>query len=73
MCEGTPEVVSVASRNTLYLSHDAARTFDKVAVFKDEQVRQVFFDTYQSDALYDLIAEARKAIIEVENGLNASE
>ena len=31
------------------------------------------FDTYQSDAFYDLIAEARKAVIEVENGLKASE
>jgi hypothetical protein len=27
------------------------------------------FDTFQSDAFYDLIAEARKAIDEVENGL----
>jgi hypothetical protein len=27
------------------------------------------FDTYQSDAFYDLIAEARKAIAEVENEL----
>ncbi len=25
------------------------------------------FDTYQSDAFYDLIAEARKAVSEVEN------
>ncbi len=25
------------------------------------------FDTYQSDAFYDLIAEARKALSEVEN------
>ena len=31
------------------------------------------FDTYQSDTFYDLIADARKAINEVENGLNASE
>jgi len=31
------------------------------------------FDTFQSDAFYDLIAEARKAINEVENGLKASE
>ncbi len=31
------------------------------------------FDTYQSDAFYDLIAEARKAISEVENELKASE
>jgi hypothetical protein len=31
------------------------------------------FDTYQSDAFYDLIAEAREAIDEVENGLKASE
>jgi hypothetical protein len=27
------------------------------------------FDTYQSDAFYDLIAEARKAIAKVENEL----
>jgi hypothetical protein len=31
------------------------------------------FDTYQSDAFYDLIAEARKALIEVEKGMNAFE
>jgi len=31
------------------------------------------FDTFQSDAFYDLIAEARKAINEVANGLKASE
>jgi hypothetical protein len=31
------------------------------------------FDTYQSDAFYDLIAEARRAIIEIENGLESSE
>jgi cell division septum initiation protein DivIVA len=31
------------------------------------------FDTYQSDAFYDLIAEARKAITEVEKELKASE
>ena len=31
------------------------------------------FDTYQSDAFYDLIGEARKAITEVEKGLKASE
>jgi cell division septum initiation protein DivIVA len=31
------------------------------------------FDTYQSDAFYDLIAEARKAITEVEKDLKASE
>ena len=31
------------------------------------------FDTYQSDAFYDLIAEARKAIEEVEGELKASE
>lgn len=31
------------------------------------------FDTYQSDAFYDLIAEARKAVNEVENELKASE
>ena len=29
------------------------------------------FDTYQSDIFYDLIAEARKAIIDIENGLKA--
>jgi hypothetical protein len=31
------------------------------------------FDTYQSDAFYDLIAATRKAIEEAENGLKASE
>jgi hypothetical protein len=31
------------------------------------------FDTYLSDAFYDLIAEARKAIAEVENEQKASE
>jgi hypothetical protein len=31
------------------------------------------FDTYQSDAFYDLIAEAREAVNEVENGFKAAE
>ena len=31
------------------------------------------FDTYQSDAFYDLVAEARKAIAEVEKELKTSE
>jgi hypothetical protein len=31
------------------------------------------FDTYQSDTFYDLIADARKALEGVENGLKASE
>jgi len=31
------------------------------------------FDTYQSDAFYDLIAEARRALTEVENGMKPSE
>jgi hypothetical protein len=31
------------------------------------------FDTYQSDTFYDLIAEARKAVAEVEQGLKPSE
>ena len=31
------------------------------------------FDTYQSDAFYDLIAEARKAVSEIENGPKGSE
>ena len=31
------------------------------------------FDTYQSDTFYDLIANARKALEGVENGLIASE
>jgi hypothetical protein len=30
------------------------------------------FDTYQSDDFYDLIAEARKALTEFENGMKAS-
>jgi hypothetical protein len=30
------------------------------------------FDTYQSDAFYDLIGEARKAVSEVENTLEKS-
>ncbi|UCE82709.1 MAG: hypothetical protein JSV47_13590 [Deltaproteobacteria bacterium] len=31
------------------------------------------FDTYQSDTFYDLIADARKAVDEVEDGSKASE
>ena len=31
------------------------------------------FDTFQSDTFYDLIAEARRALTEVERGLKASE
>ena len=29
-------------------------------------------DTYQSDAFYDLIQNAKRAVVEVENGLKAS-
>ena len=31
------------------------------------------FDTYQSDVFYDLIAEARKAVTEVEREMKVSE
>ena len=60
---------------TLFEAAKALLTYiDKEHVFdKAADMGCGGFDTYQSDALYDLIAEARKAIIEVENGLKASD
>ena len=47
---------------------DKEHVFDKTASMGCGGI-----DTYQSDTFYDLIAEARKAINEVENGLKTSE
>jgi hypothetical protein len=47
---------------------DKEHVFDKTASMGCGGI-----DTYQSDDFYDLVADARKAINEVENGLKASE
>jgi len=47
-----PEVICVASSNSLYKSRDGGREFEKVAVFKDEEVQHIFFDSYLVDTVY---------------------
>ena len=47
---------------------DKEHVFDKTASMGCGGI-----DTFQSDTFYELIAEARRAIDEVENGLNSSE
>ena len=47
----------VASKNCLYQSHNGGSSFEKVAVFKDEEIRHVFYDRYLAGILY--VATAR--------------
>jgi hypothetical protein len=47
---------------------DKEHVFDKTASMGCGGI-----DTFQSDTFYELIAEARRAIDEVENGLKSSE
>ncbi len=46
------EVICVASKNSLYKSQDGVRIFKKIAVFKDEEIQHIFFDSVVADALY---------------------
>ena len=58
----------------LEAAKDLVNYIDKEHVFdKAADMGCGGFDTYQSDSFYDVIAEARKAIDEVEKGLEASE
>lgn len=47
-----PSLFYAASKNSLYVSRDSGRTFKKVAVFKDEEVKHILFDPYLADTLY---------------------
>ena len=47
-----PEVIFVASKNSLYRSREGSYDFKKIAVFKDEEVEHIFFDSSLSDILY---------------------
>jgi len=47
-----PSLVWVASRNSLYRSQDRGKTFKKVSVFKDEEVKHIFFDPKLASTLY---------------------
>ncbi|MDD5430119.1 MAG: hypothetical protein PHE97_05320 [Candidatus Omnitrophica bacterium] len=47
-----PEVICVASRNSLYKSTNAAESFEKIAVFKDENIQHIFFDCHLAGVLY---------------------
>jgi len=46
------EAIYVASDNSLYKSQDGGREFEKVAVFKDEEVQHIFFDSHLVDTIY---------------------
>jgi hypothetical protein len=46
------KILSVASKNAIYKSKDNGNTFEKIAVFKDEEIRQIFYDSYLADKLY---------------------
>ena len=41
-----------ASKNSLFKSKDNAESFQKIAVFKDEEIQHIFFDSYLSDVLF---------------------
>ena len=47
-----PKVICVASNNSLYKSQDGGQEFEKVAVFKDEEVQHIFFDYSLADIVY---------------------
>jgi len=47
-----PDWICVASKNSLYESHDGGKNFQKTAVFKDEEVQHLFFDPYLADRFY---------------------
>jgi len=44
--------ICVASDNSLYKSQDGGREFKRVAVFKDEEVKHIFFDSFLADTVY---------------------
>ncbi len=46
------KVICVASKNSLYKSQDAGQKFEKVAVFKDEDVQHIFFDSSLAETVY---------------------
>jgi len=66
MGEGQLKLLETAKALVNYI--DKEHVFDKAA-----DMGCGGFDTYQSDTFYDLIADARKAVEEVENGLDGSE
>ena len=45
-------VMCVASKNSLYESRDGGKDFKKLAVFKDEEIRHIFFDPHLFDVFY---------------------
>lgn len=45
-------LIYVGSDNSLYESRDSGETFQKVAVFKDEEIRHMFFDRQLAGSLY---------------------
>ena len=47
-----PKAICVASNNSLYKSQDGGQEFEKVAVFKDEEVQHIFFDSSLADTIY---------------------
>lgn len=44
--------ICVTSDNSLYKSQDGGREFKKIAVFKDEEVKHIFFDSFLADTIY---------------------
>ena len=47
-----PSLIYVASKNSLYESKDQGESYEKVAVFKDEEVLHIFFDPYLAGIVY---------------------
>ena len=46
------EIICAASKNSLYRSCKGSSDFKKIAVFKDEEVGHIFFDSFLADTLY---------------------
>lgn len=61
------KILSVASKNSLYKSKDNGNTFEKIAVFKDEEIQQIFYDSYLADKLYIVTS---RHFYSLEEGIN---
>ncbi len=50
--ELNPKVIYAASSNSLFKTKDRSRAFQRITVFKDEDIQHIFFDKYLANTLY---------------------
>ncbi|MDP2922313.1 MAG: hypothetical protein Q8O30_01135 [Candidatus Omnitrophota bacterium] len=68
------DILYVGSKNSLFISPDSGKTFQKISVFKDEELAHFFIDPYLANTLY--LATTRhlyKVTNEAEKIFNAPE